>query len=323
MQQQQQQQKQSRWVSTAGGGSPAATTTKSPGGGESKIDPRLFAPVLRAILAGEGDHVLRRSLLCHPFLKAGAAKPSGGVGTSWGTGSKGSSGVASSSPLSTAGGRRKEGKGGKGGGKPKKRDRAVSKSQEEFVPPPQGSPKTGGLEPERSAPLDVSAEMGRLTERAASDRSLQSTLILAKTLLCAVDPGTRSSVLGIDSPRGQSQQGKRAGRTQGAGGGSDDPTSSTARSSSAELTIRTAPLRALAGPGLSGWADMMELLRREKYRERMLALRGQPSLTVCAGKAEIRGRLEAKGESSGVVTAVHVREKRRFFSFGGAGLGTG
>ncbi|CAN0006962.1 unnamed protein product, partial [Sphacelaria rigidula] len=33
------------------------------------IDQRLFAPVLRAILAGEGDHVLRRSLLCHPFLK--------------------------------------------------------------------------------------------------------------------------------------------------------------------------------------------------------------------------------------------------------------
>lgn len=320
-----QQQKQSRWASAGGGGSPAAT--RSPDcESDGRIDARLFAPVLRAILAGEGDHVLRRSLLCHPFLKAGGGKASGSAasgggtgGSSWGTSSKGSgSSAVASSPLS--GGRRKEGKGGKGG-KAKKRDRdRASKSQDEFVPP-QGSPSSskaaggGGGEAERSSPLDVSAEMGRLTERAASDRSLQSTLILVKTLLCAVDPGTKSSVLGIDSPRRQAQQGGRAGRTQAPGvataaasrgEGSDDRTSSTGRSPPAELAIRAAPLKALAGPGLSGWADMMELLRREKYRERMVALRGRPSLTVCSGKAEIRGRLDVKGESSGVVTAVQV-----------------
>ncbi|CAN0108531.1 unnamed protein product, partial [Scytosiphon promiscuus] len=318
--QQQHQQKQSRWVSAGGGGSPADTRTPD-GASGGRIDPRLFAPVLRAILAGEGDHVLRRSLLCHPFLKAGsktsgsvATGGGGGGGSSWGTGSKGSgSATAASSPL--GGGRRKDGKGSRGG-KAKKRDRdRASKSQDDFGP--QGSPSSskagGGGEAERSSPLDVSAEMGRLTERAASDRSLQSTLILVKTLLCAVDPGTKSSVLGIDSPRGQSQQqqqqqGGRAGRTQAAAAGPDDRASSTARRASMtapELTIRAAPLKALTRPGLSGWADMMELLRREKYRERMVALRGQPSLTVCSGKAEIRGRLEVKGESSGVVTAVH------------------
>ncbi|CAM9418837.1 unnamed protein product, partial [Ectocarpus sp. 12 AP-2014] len=125
--------------------------------------------------------------------------------------------------------------------------------------------------------------MGRLAESAASDGSLQSTLILVKTLLCAVDPGTKASVLGIDSPRRRSQQQQqgsgRAGRTPASAVGRDDSAPST------EPTLSTEPLKALARPGLSGWSDMMELLRREKYRERMVALRGRPSLTVCAGKA--------------------------------------
>ncbi|CAM9673054.1 unnamed protein product, partial [Ectocarpus sp. 8 AP-2014] len=99
----------------------------------------------------------------------------------------------------------------------------------------------------------------------------------------------------------------RAGRTPASAVGRDTSAPST------EPTLSTEPLKALAGPGLSGWSDMMELLRREKYRERMVALRGRPSLTVCAGKAEMRGRLEAKGESSGVVTAVRVNQRRRWY----------
>lgn len=339
---QQQQQQQSRWGSTSGGGSPTVRSADGKSGGG--IDQRLFAPVLRAILAGEGDHVLRRSLLCHPFLKAtkggstSAAATSAGA-SSWGggpLGSKGSgsgsgSGAVASSPLS-GGGRRKDGKGSKGG-KAKKRDRdrdRASRTLEDLggqsqgspppPPPPSSSSKGGGRGAERSGPLDVSREMGRLADLAASDGSLQSTLILVKTLLCAVDPGTKAAVLGVPgSPRKQAQQqGGRAGRTATSvaaerGSGLDSargmgPIVQGSSACSTELTLDAAPLKALVvGPRLSGWADMMELLRREKYRERMVALRGRPSLTVCSGKADVRGRLEAKGEFAGVVTAVQVR----------------
>ena len=92
------------------------------------------------------------------------------------------------------------------------------------------------------------------------------------------------------------------------------------------LTLDTSPLRALAGRGLSSWSDMMEILWKEKYRERMVSLRGLPSLTICSGKADTRGRLEAGGESSGVVTAVHVShlekpvcERARVFLVHGGG----
>ncbi len=328
-QQQQQQQKQkqrpqSRWGSSSGGGSPGARSADGKSG--VGIDQRLFAPVLRAILAGEGDHVLRRSLLCHPFLKSSSstksgntsASAAGGGGSSWGGGSSslGAKPGVASSPLS--GGRRKDkdSKGSKGG-KAKKRDRvdrAAGRNQDDLAGQGQGQGQGHGSSPssskggagtggERPSPLDVSREMGRLAEGAAADGSLQSTLILVKTLLCAVDPGTKASVLGAGgSPRKQSQ---RQGRSQVAGADDDD---SSARSTG--LTLSTAPLRALAGPGLSGWSDVMELLRKVKYRERMVALRGRPSLTVCSGKADMKGRLEAKGECAGVVTAVQVRQDR-------------
>lgn len=333
-QQTQQPQQQSRWDSSVSGPVDSPTPRSADGKSGGGIDQRLFAPVLRAILAGEGDHVLRRSLLCHPFLKAtkSGSASAGGGGSSWGSGSlgsKGSSGSgAASSPLS-GGGRRKDCKGSKGG-KAKKRDRGrASRNQEDFGEQ-QGSPSSasskgrgggGGGGTERPGPLNVSRELGRLADCAAADGSLQSTLILVKTLLCAVDPGTKASVLGTDYPRRQSHQqsGGRAGRTQAVGttvgarpsGGPEGRTGPVAEVSSAPstgLTLSAVPLKALAGPGLSGWSDMMELLRREKYRERMVALRGRPSLTVCSGKADMRGRLEAKGESAGVVTAVQVRQ---------------
>lgn len=308
-QQKQKQRPQARWGSSSGGGSPAARSTDEKSG--VGIDQRLFAPVLRAILAGEGDHVLRRSLLCHPFLKSSSSSTkssntsAGGAGSSWGggSGSLGAKPGAASSPLS--GGRRKDSRGSKGGKAKKRdrdRDRAASRNQDDLAGQGQGqgspSSSKGGTGGERPSPLDVSREMGRLAEGAAADGSLQSTLILVKTLLCAVDPGTKASVLGAGgSPRRQSQQ----GRSQVAGADDDDsPAHSTG------LTLSTAPLRALAGPGLSGWSDLMELLRKEKYRERMVALRGEPSLTVCSGKADMKGRLEAKGECAGVVTAVQV-----------------
>lgn len=339
----QQKQQQSRWGPASGGGSPAVRSSDgASGSGSGGIDQRLFAPVLRAILAGEGDHVLRRSLLCHPFLKttkggSTSATTAGAGRSSWGgapLGSKGSGSGAASSPLSGGGGgRRKDGKGSKGG-KAKKRDRdrdRASRNQEDLGGA--GSPSSsksggggggrggggGGLE--RSSPLDVSKEMARLADCAAAEGSLQSTLILVKTLLCAVDPGTKAAVLGASgSPRKQSQQpggraGGRAAATPAAasrGGGPDSARMGSIVEGSSEsstgLTLSAAPLKALVEPRLSGWDDMMELLRREKYRERMVALRGRPSLTVCSGKAEMRGRLEAKGEFAGVVTAVQVRE---------------
>lgn len=335
--QQKQQQQQPRWGSTGGGGSPAI---RSADGGSGGIDQRLFAPVLRAILAGEGDHVLRRSLLCHPFLKTtkgGSTSAAAAGGSYWGgapLSSKGSGSGAASSPLSgssSGGGRRKDGKGSKGV-KAKKRDRdRASRNQEDLggTSSPSSAKSGGGGRgggggggPERASPLDVSREMGRLADCAAADGSLQSTLILVKTLLCTVDPGTKAAVLGASgSPRKQSQQQRQGGRAGGGrtatsafgarGSGSDSNArmGSIVGSSSAcstELTLDAAPLKALVEPRLSGWADMMELLRREKYRERMVALRGRPSLTVCSGKAEMRGRLEAKGEFAGVVTAVQV-----------------
>lgn len=335
----QQHQQKSRWDSCPSG--PAGSTTPRSADGKSGggIDQRLFAPVLRAILAGEGDHVLRRSLLCHPFLKAtksgstSAGGGGGGGGSSWGSGSlssKGSSGGASASSPLSGGGRRKDCKGGKGG-KAKKRDRGrVSRNPDDPGGQQQGSPSSasskgrgggkGGAE--RPGPLDVSREMGRLADCAAADGSLQSILILVKTLLCAVDPGTKASVLGADSPRRQPQQqsGGRAGRAQAAGtapsgaslsGGPESRAAPVAEGSSAPstgLTFGAGPFKALARPGLSGWSDMMEVLRKEKYRERMVALRGRPSLTVCSGKADMRGRLEAKGESAGVVTGVQVMD---------------
>lgn len=167
-----------------------------------------------------------------------------------------------------------------------------------------GSPKAGGAA-SRSSPLDLSREMNRLAERAAADGSLQSTLILVKTLLCVVDPGTQASTWSGTSQPISSHQGGRTGRGQAmAAAGSSSKKDAFDASG---LSLSTTPLRALAGRGLSGWSDMMEVLRREKYRERMMSLRGWPSLTVCSGKADMRGRLEAGGESSGVVTAVHVR----------------
>lgn len=357
-----QRQQKSRWSSSTHGvsGSRPAGTAAVEGtgvgveGGESGshgIDQRLFAPVLRAILAGEGDHVLRRSLLCHPFLKAskGGASSTGGSsssssgGTPWGSGSgAGSKGFGSglgrtSSPLS-AGDRRKEGKGSKGG-KAKKRDRDRDRDKDtshdvstrgkataarDAASSGKGAGARGGksgargtgggvgdagMSTDRSTPLNVSREIGRLAERAAADGSLQSTLILVKTLLCSVDPGTQSSssssssssVMALETERRPAVSNQdRAGRS--APGSTMTPATSTG------LMLKMESLRALASSkGLSDWSDLMELLRRERYRERMVQLRGQPSLTVCSGKAEVRGRLETKGESSGIVTAVHVR----------------
>lgn len=333
----QHQPQQSRWSSAGLGGgvdgifaekggedaaAAAAASLAVSGGG---IDQRLFAPVLRAILAGEGDHVLRRSLLCHPFLKAkNAASSTGGSGGSWGGGSgggpKASGAGASVEPSPQGSGRRKGSKGAKGG-KAKKRDRDRGRDVEEFAQAAgamaaatsavvAGSPSSRGaaaaaMVVDQLQPLDVSREMNRLAERAAADGSLQSTLILIKTLLCAVDPATQLPAA-AESPRQASlQQGARPGRKQA----SAKPGPGTANASSlpgGRLALRTAPLRALAVKGLSGWSDVMKLLRREKYRELMMSLRGRPSLTVCCGKAEMRGRLEAKGESSGVLTGARV-----------------
>lgn len=328
----------SRWSSTSGGVDSKGESVAAAAGG---IDQRLFAPVLRAILAGEGDHVLRRSLLCHPFLKAAkSGASSSGGGSSWGGsvvkggsptrggggGGGGGSGGGSDSGKAVAPsprGRRRGSKGAKGG-KAKKRDRDRERDQEEVgqaASPSTGASARGGVD--RSSPLDASREMNRLATRAAADGSLQSTLILVKTLLCAVDPGTQASSV-TDSPRhSEGGRGAGAGRTQasmggaaaasgrGVAGGKGPATGGVygaARSISGELKLRTAPLRALAGRGLSGWSEVTELLRREKYRERMAALRGRPSLTVCSGKADTRGRLVARGESSGVVTGLQVRQ---------------
>ncbi|CAM9958553.1 unnamed protein product, partial [Discosporangium mesarthrocarpum] len=41
-----------------------------------RLDLRVFAQVLRAVLGREGDHVLRRSLLCHPLVKSAKSNPS-------------------------------------------------------------------------------------------------------------------------------------------------------------------------------------------------------------------------------------------------------
>lgn len=330
------EKQQPRWGSTSHGGGggfvDGGTTSKDGGNAGRGIDQRLFEPVLRAILSGEGDHVLRRSLLCHSLLKdtkSGACSTGGGGGSSSGgasrgTGggaganSKGSGAGAAASPL--GGGRRKDGKGSKGG-KAKKRDRDRAREQDELGRG--NTPSTSGVSPsarggaDSSSPLDASREMSRLAELAAADCSLQSTLILVKTLLCAVDPGTQAPTA-IESARQSStssslQPGSRSGRNPVEalavrGGAADGGRGSASGSSSvAGLTLKTAPLRALTGKGLSGWSDVLELLRREKYREWMGALRGRPSLTVCSGKADMKGRLEAKGESSGVITAVQVR----------------
>lgn len=168
-------------------------------------------------------------------------------------------------------------------------------------------------------PLDVSLELSRLAEHAEAHGSLQSTLILLKTLLCVVDPAT-AAVEGYStrqSPVSQPSIG-RGGRSRAhPAAGSEDtskglsvagPASGAVAGSA--LTVKTAPLLRLLARDLSDWSDVTELLRREKHREMMLALRGRPSLTVCCGKADIRGRLEAKGEAAGVVTAVHVRYSR-------------
>lgn len=308
-------------------GGAGAVSSKHSGSSDAGIDQRLFAPVLRAILAGEGDHVLRRSLLCHPFLKAtktgssaSAASPSlKDIGT------PGEAGKAAPSPLgSGAGSGRRKGSKGSKGGKAKKRERDRDKDQEDWGTCAGGGGGVDGplqvgpaLSRAEKRPLDASREVSRLAELAASDESLQSTLILVKTLLCAVDPG---AAVMDESPRHFVSSGRTGRSNQASGGagtayahgsGNDSRKGSSAggpaAGSSTGLTVRTAPLRALAGRSLSGWEQVTELLRREKYRERMSALRGRPSLTVCCGKADIRGRLEAKGEACGVVTAVHVR----------------
>ena len=298
-----------------GNSAPSKDVEDANGGDGGGIDQRLFAPVLRAILSGEGDHVLRRSLLCHPFLKvsksdsSSAGISSGVAGGSAGVASSKGSGVGSTpSPLGTS---RKKGSKAARGGKPKKRDRDKEKGGREQEDTGQGTEAAGsGAAVERSPqlPLDVSREMNRLAERASCDGSLQSTLILLKTLLCALDPAAQ--LMGtVESPSMKhppSQQGGRSlGRKQISTPEGDN--ARAAHSSVTKIELGTAPLWALAGRGLSGWPEVMELLRREKYRERMMALRGRPSLTICYGKTDMRGRLEAKGESSGVVTAVQVR----------------
>lgn len=328
---QQQQQQQPRWGATGQGESaderaPTVNDAESVGGG-GVIDQRLFEPVLRAILNGELDHVLRRSLLCHPFLKTtkgGASSAGGGGGGAlWGNNyragasSKGAAIGAASSPIG-GGSRRKDSIGSKS--KAKKRDRDRAREQEELgkesaaaaavaaATAGTGGSSSAGEGAGRSSPLDVSREMNRLAERAAADGSLQSALILVKTLLCVVDPGTQASAWSGTPQPTSSQQGSRTGRGQAvvaaaaAGSLSENETYETGG-----ITLSTSPLRALAGRGLSGWSDMMEILWREKYRERMMSLRGLPSLTICSGKADVRRRLEAGGEASGVVTAVHVR----------------
>lgn len=307
-------------------GAAMSKDTNAPG-----IDQRLFVPVLRAILAGEGDHVLRRSLLCHPFLK-GSKTGASAVGIKTGASAVAASpsskdpGAAEGkksapSPGGSGGGsgaRRKGSKGSKGG-KAKKRDRDRDKDSGEWGSSA-GAAQVGPAPKAEKKPLDAPREVSRLAEAAAQDGSLQSTLVLVKTLLCAVDPATA----GVDEsprPSGSSSSGRvgRSNQTAATGGATthahgctdDAGKGSTAGGAvagfSPALTVRTSPLRALAGRGLSGWSDILELLRREKYRERMVALRGRPSLTVCCGRADSRARLEAKGEASGVVTAVQVR----------------
>lgn len=284
------------------------------------IDQRLFAPVLRAILAGEGDHVLRRSLLCHPFLKGVKTGGSSASAASPGSKDLGTTDARKSapSPLGSSGsgsGRRKGSKGSKGG-KAKKRDRDRDKESGDWGPAATRAAQVGPASASKAEkkPLNAAQEVSRLAELAASDGSLQSTLVLVKTLLCAVDPATSgvdesarrsasSGRLGRTSSQGSTTSG---GATTGSGGGGKTP-SAASMGLSPELTVRTPPLRALAGRGLSEWSDVLELLRREKYRERMVSLRGRPSLTVCCGKAENRGRLEVKGEASGIVTGVQVR----------------
>lgn len=279
------------------------------------IDQRLFAPVLRAILAGEGDHVLRRSLLCHPFLKGSKNGASSAGVSSGSSGSKGSGAGTAPSPVGTS---RKKGSKAPKGVKSKKRDRDKDKGNKEQEENGQGVVVSGGtVSPLTSyakgssvadLPLDVSREMNRLAERASGDGSLQSTLIFVKTLLCSVDPAAQlTSAVDSSSPN-QPQGGRSSGRKHISTSGDDS--TSVVRPSSTKILLSSAPLQALAGRGLSGWTEVVELLKREKHRERMLTLRGRPSLTVCCGKADIRGRLEAKGESSGVVTSVQVRQCR-------------
>lgn len=281
--------------------------------GSGSIDQRLFAPVLRAILAGEGDHVLRRSLLCHPFLKASKNGTSSSGVPSASSGSKGCGAGTTPSPVGAS--RKKGSKASSKGVKSKKRDRDKDKGNNEQEDNGQGVVVSGGTgSPSTSSvkgssvvdlPLDISREMNRLAERASGDGSLQSTLILVKTLLCSVDPAAElTSVVDSSSPH-QPQVGCSSGRKQIST--PEDDSAGVVRLSSSKILLSAAPFQALAGRGLSGWAEVIELLKREKHRERMLTLRGRPSLTVCCGKADIRGRLEAKGESSGVVTGVQVR----------------
>lgn len=310
-----------------GGATPVGSSSASRDGSRSTndgIDQRLFAPVLRAILSGEGDHVLRRSLLCHPLFKtsktvsaATTASPKAGAGPSDATGR------AAPSPVGGSGGRRKGGKGTKGG-KVKKRDRDRDREQEEWGSSGGGTGAAGaagasqagvGSSRAERQPLDASRELSRLAEIAAEDGSLQSTLILIKTLLCVADPATAGvEEYPIRSSPAPHQAGGKGGRSRPhlASGGDETGKSHAASSSSSRATystgliLKTAPLLRLAGRDLSNWSEITELLRREKYRERMDALRGRPSLTVCSGKADFRGRLEAKGEAAGVVTGVHV-----------------
>lgn len=295
-------------VNTGGSGDGEDTSVVGSGG----IDQRLFAPVLRAILAGEGDHVLRRSLLCHPFLKASKNGASAAGVPSGSSGSKGSGAGTSPSPVGTS---RKKGSKASKGVKSKKRDRDKDKGNNEqedngqgvVVTGATGSPSTSSVKGSSVAdlPLNISREMNRLAERASGDGSLQSTLILVKTLLCSVDPAAELTTAVDYSSPNQPQGGRSSGRKQLSTPGDDN--AGAVKPSSSKILLSAAPLQALAGRGLSGWAEVIELLKREKHRERMLALRGRPSLTVCCGKADIRGRLEAKGESSGVVTGVQVR----------------
>ncbi|CAM9684696.1 unnamed protein product, partial [Choristocarpus tenellus] len=264
-----------------------------------RVDNRLFLPVLRTVLEGEGDLVLRRSLLCHPLMKMTKANPQGAPG---------SGSVGQSRPTSS--GRRK----GSKGSKTKKHDREKELEREASRTAVTIHPPTEGTD---RSPLDVPRELRKMAVLALEEGSLQSLLILVKTLMCSLDAS------GDGGPHQSAAEAKDHKETLLQGLGVSSPSRGTGNAE-IELQQRVATpednmiptiFKTLVSRGLSGWPELMSLLRRERHKERMLALRGRPSLTVCYGKADIRGRLEAKGDSAGVVTGtlIPLTERRRWY----------
>ncbi|CAM9958485.1 unnamed protein product, partial [Discosporangium mesarthrocarpum] len=185
------------------------------------------------------------------------------------------------------------------GGKVKKQEK-----EKEFERETSRAANRANQEQVIAPPMDVPRELSKLVSLAVEEGSLQSLLILVKTLLCALDPSGSSQPSQDKGGVNEAHKVSGAGRP---GRGSGEIVAEAQWSLAAqECALPVKPLRTLGSSSISGWPEFMSLLRREQHKEKMVALRGQPSITVCSGKADIRGRLEVRGESAGIVTGAPI-----------------